>query len=403
MCYPTFVLSSQFFGFNVGKKRHSRTDRYRGSCLPCAQIRTFQPNDFEIRGLRGKMGFKTITEWKYKDDAIDRNPLYPKKTVDDTPAAVRLYDAVVLSPPDLRNARVVLKEFQGEASELAQNELEIYRALYDSERGTDIPVVRLLGKFVTDASFDRDQFREFWSNRFPNSPTAPKSGVPFLVFPLGESLYSAAQGAANSNRELNEIPSIFKAFTLSSLQRRKQLYARSLCAQAARALREVHRSGIVHRSLGLSSLAVSSVDLNSAWSLSVRLRDFGFAKSVSSLLDGPELERAQKAGAKTPAEIRSYLYALDIVALSEALLEFVWKMFDANPDTIRSREIFANDMEAFRDYCMADESHSAVIKFLDEPNGERHGWKCFEAMQLTKSDFINASLDSIIEMPFFQT
>ena len=388
-------------------RRHLESHHNQSHRPCCTLIRTFQANDFEIRGIRGVLGYKTIKDWKYKDESIDKNPLFPKRTIDDTPSAVRLYEATMLSPPELRNARVILKEFQGEAAELAINELEIYRALYASERGTNIPVVELLGEFRTDASFDKVEFREFWSNRFPNSPNAPKSNVPFLVFPLNQAKFTAVESAKSSNRELNEIPSIFRAFVLSSLDRRKQLYARSLCAQAVSALCEVHRSGIVHRSLGLSSLAVSSLDINSATSLDVRLRDFGFAKSVSSLIDGPDLERATKAGANTPAQIRNYLYALDIVALSDALLEFVWEMFDANPESIRSREIFADDMDSFRDYCLADESHKAVIKFLDEPNGERHGWKCFNAMQSAKNDFSNdfskASLDSIIEMPFLRT
>eukprot|EP00171_Calliarthron_tuberculosum_P010671 IDg10671t1 len=374
---------------------------------PRAVLRQFSASDFEIRRIVGEQGYAMITDWEYYDEVRARDPLAPTRTTEASPAAVRLYEAVVLSPPELRNARVLLKEFLDAGVELAVNEAEAYKALYsvNMEGRVNVPVARCLGSFLTDKSFATPDFREFWANRFPRSPNPPAAGAPFLVFPFNEFSYTAQNAAdVSSDDDVPGVRLLNKLFPSMERQSR-YIYAHALCARAVAAVRYLHdTAGIVHRSLGLASLTVSSVEHKYADSLVVKIRDLGFAKPVSSLISS-ELEKARKAGAVTPGEITSFFFAEDIYALGYALAEYIFVAFsDSNAmwtqDFFKKifEDTFELDIARFRSYCCEDPDYAAVVEFLDE--GDKDGWIFLQTMLQARQNFKEITLERIEALPF---
>jgi len=370
-------------------------------------MREFVPSDFEIRRFIAEMGFKTITEWEYYGENV--NPLAPKRTTETNGATVRLYEATMVSPPELRNARVLLKEFLQPGRELAKNEIQAYKAMDANvtKEYLEAPIVRLLGSFSTDDSFARLAFREFWKNRFPTAPDAPLPGTSFLCFPYGDFAYTAKTAAVNTapNAPVGNIkntPLFFKRILEKSRMERIQsgrgTYVRAICSGAIEALRYVHSAGIVHRSLSLESLAVNTIDYDSM-RVEVRLKDFGFAKTLEYLCDaggdGYEYEKLRKADATTPFDVRRYFLCQDISTLAECLLEFTLTIFGAK-DSVRMLGIFEGDFDQFRTYCIEDPANENAVTFLDDNDG----WEFFQTMLAAKDSYKTTSLEIIAEMPF---
>lgn len=376
--------------------------------VPNAALQKFNASDFEIRRIVGEQGYAMITDWEYYDEVRARDPLAPTRTTEKSPAAVRLYEAVILSPPELRNARVLLKEFLNAGVELAVNEAEAYNLLYAAspdERTENVPVARCLGSFLTDESFAAPGFREFWANRFPRSPIPPAAGAPFLVFPFNEFSYTAENAAAISLSD--DVPGVrFLNKLFPSLERQSRaIYARALCSRAVGALRYLHNNaGIVHRSLGLASLTVSSIEYKYADSLVVKIRDLGFAKPMSSLIS-VELDKARKAGAVTPSEIARYFFAEDIYALGYALVEYIFAAFSESK-AMRTQDFFKKIFEdtfelntdQFRSYCCEDPDYASAVEFLDE--GDRDGWTFLQTMLQARQKFKETTLEEIAALPF---
>ena len=252
------------------------------------------------------MGFATITDWEYYEtEGARRNPLDPNqplRTVAELDGpAVRLWEARVARGP-LRNTRMLLKEFLPAARDVAEQELRVYTDLVDtfpaSEDFGDAPVATLRGWFITSIEVESLQFRSRWQDRFPRAPV-PTPGNVWLAFrwdaftPMSE-LARRASAKEKSLFDRLRMPTVWGVqlpspppVLLSGGQRpggvssaplppAKALFLRHLVKESLCALVFLHERGVVHRSLGAPSVAVSSCDDADAARLQVKLRDFGF-------------------------------------------------------------------------------------------------------------------------------
>ena len=82
----------------------------------------------------------------------------------------------------------------------------------------------------------------------------------------------------------------------------------------------LHGKGVVHRSLGPSSLLLSTSQQDEAERLTVSLIDLGFAASASSLPQ-EEVENAMRRGASSPLAVLPMLTLNDLHGLGYVLLE----------------------------------------------------------------------------------
>lgn len=368
-----------------------------------AALRTFQPSDFEILRIVGQQSFATITDWEYYTPA----PFAPTRTTEPSEPAIRLYDAKVIAPIlDLYNARVLLKEFLPSALDLAVAEAEAYNHIYAAVPNSrnSLPIATLTGSFLTDASFDTPSFVSAWRSRFPRSPIPPAPDTPFLVFNW-EGLKTGLTLAAPPPSKTEE-PTWLQSIFYPNKTGDKSNYLRTFTSSSLSALSFLHsQAGLVHRSVGLASIMVNTVQWNQASFLDVKLRDLGFAKTVSALAQGAELERARRNEAFTPAEIAAFYFAEDIYALGYALLEVVFSVFSEQPvtqDTFKKlfEDTFSLGMDEIRQYCSQDPEWGDAVAFLDEK--DRSGWKLLLSMLRAKQDFKTTSLSSLRESPFLK-
>lgn len=371
---------------------------------PTAILFEFSPSDFEIRRLVGQQGYATITDWEYY---ATRDPTAPTRTTQSSEPAIRLYEAVIISPlPRLYNARVMLKEFLPNGVELGVNEAEAYKMLYEAD-GTGInpdvvPVATLLGTFITDESFDEPLFRRSWPKRFPNSPNPPRVGAPFLVF-RWEGIKTGQSCAVTLEEEGNRL---FNNLFPSNLVRRQGIFIRAFMKNSLESLRYLHATGgLVHRSIGLASIMVNTTEYRLASSLQVKMRDLGFAKPISQLANGEELQRARKAGAVSPASIAAYYFSEDIYALGYAFLELIFSVFSGRvitQDTFKKlfEDTFDLDITRFRDYCVEDPDWKDAVAFLDQRDSS--GWELLKQMLNAKETFAKVSVESLAQTPFLE-
>jgi serine/threonine protein kinase len=371
-------------------------------------------SEFEVSRFIGSLGFRTIVDWEYDREYAAFDPLAPKRTVDSSGGAqVRLYDARCISRnPRLYNARVQLKEFLTGGMELGVNEAEAYQKLYDSKGGTPmdpnvVPVATLLGSFVADASFGSESFAESWARNFPRSPQAPRPGSPWLVFRYEGNL-TAARFPSSPRGDSPGGRLVDRLFPQSAF-RRRVAYLVQLMRKSLLALEYLHTAGLVHRSLSGHSLLVNTVEDRLASSLEVKIRDFGFAKSVSDLLTtSDELAKARRAGAETPAEISAYFMSGDIYDLGYAFCELIFGSLaaassapppDASQDRFKSlfEDTFELSTERFRDYCDAEPAWEPAVRFLDL--ADRAGWTILRAMLGARQNYRFTSLGELIASP----
>lgn len=396
----------------VPRDRVPRVSSSRRQRPICATLRQFAASDFELRRLVGQQGYATITDWEYfsgdGEGGNVRDPLLPTRTTEASEPAVRLYEATMISPAEYRNSRVLLKEYLQVAEQLAINEATAYNILYTGATNiTTIPIARCLGKFLTDDAFDSVDLKQTWARRFPRSPTAPTPGAPFLVFPYSEYGYSG-QDAAGRMSEEEQVPGArwLNAIFPSAKLAQRSRYARALCAGAVNALQYMHESaGLVHRSIGLASISVNTIEERYAGTLSVKLRDLGFTKRASELVDTTQLLQARKAGAVTPSEIVLYMFAEDIYSLGYALVEYIFATFSSikrTQDFFKKifEETFNFDIASFRSYCAQDQDYVDAVSFLDE--GEQAGWKFLVTMLDARNKYKETTLAQVAEMQFLQ-
>lgn len=371
-------------------------------------------SEFEIRRYVGSLGFSKIIDWTYESPSV--SPLAPKRTVETTgTASVRLFDARCLSRnPRLYNARVLLKEFLPEGMELGINEAEAYAKLYDTKGGERIdpdvvPVATLIGNFVADDSFSSRSFADQWARRFPMSPKAPAPGSPWLVY-RWEGNLTAAQFPTSPR---NDSPGgrLFDRLFPRDADRRRESFLVVLILKSLQALQYLHSAGIVHRSLSSNSLLLNTVEERLASSLEVKIRDFGFAKSLSEIVTmSDELSKANKAGATSPSDISAYFLSGDIYDMGYSFCELIFSSLtvvdgpvpDASQDRFKAlfEDTFELSTDAFREYCQAEPAWEPAVRFLDSCEGA--GWDLLRVMLGARENFRNTSLQSLIMSPLLE-
>ena len=346
------------------------------------QFRKFTPSAFTIKRQVGQLGFATEVEWEYKGGP--RNPLDPEqpaRTVEASGISVRLFQADLLE-----GERVLLKEFFPSAREIGDNELQMYELLSD---GSQVPVQlgTLLGHMQSDASFDTEAFRDAWSRSLPRTP-APKPGNLWLVF-----RWQGLSTVGSFPRVTQE--RAFFDFGGKGLRLARSRYLKVLTGRSLQVLAFLHGRGIVHRSVGPSSLLLSTTDQSAYEQLSVRAIDLGFAASASTLPQD-EVDRAIQRGA-SPLNVLPLLALNDLHGLGYVLIELFLATATAqdadqalpSASTARSTEqqalkrliedIFGGDVRGeFRGYCAEEPAWAGAVAMLDEDGGA--GWELLQQL-----------------------
>jgi len=397
-------------------------------------LQRFSPSAFTIRRQVGQLGFSTETEWQYYDRK--RNPLdpsMPSRSVEASGISVRLFEAKLAD-----ERRVLLKEYLGDARSIGENEMAVHSKLYidaeDSGQPRPAQVGSLLGMMQSDG-FDSDAFIQQWKNALPNS-APPVSGELWLVFEW-EPLRTMT-GFATS-------PQIAPWFQPRAAQlAQRKFFVRVATGRTLQLLRWLHGKGIVHRSLGGSSILLSTYDQTQPQTLSLKVVDLGFAAMADSLPED-EVARAMRSGT-SPLSVFPLLTYDDLHALAYIFLELVLSSLSATnlqpapaqpagwqamkrlvedrsrpppqrqpsqaaasvrPTDWQSlkrlvEDIFGGDVRgAFRDYCAEEPEWTEAVAFLDEK--DQAGWKL--AQQLTDCRLRDlsqsASAIAFLESEFF--
>ena len=274
---------------------------------------TFTPSAFTIQRIVGQLGFATEVEWQYYSDGEKRNrnpldPNQPSRTVEASGISVRLFQGELFG-----GEKVLLKEYLSCAREIGENELSMYTLLCDDGKENPVQLGSLLGHMQSDSSFDSAVFRDNWSRSIPSTPP-PASGNLWLVF-RWEGL--ATVGA------FPRVPQPRPWLDLTGGRQMRDARAKYLMVLTGRCLQVLaylHGKGVVHRSLGPSSLLLSTSQQGEAERLTVRLIDLGFAASASSLPQ-EEVENAMRRGASSPLAVLPMLALNDLHGLGYVLLE----------------------------------------------------------------------------------
>ncbi|KAJ4828111.1 hypothetical protein Tsubulata_007156 [Turnera subulata] len=161
---------------------------------------------------------------------------------------------------------------------------------------------------------------------------------------------------------------------------------------AMRGLAYLHEHERLHQSLGPSSIVLNTLAEKEAAYLVPRLRDLAFSvdirmsnmeKGIGALAEGL-WRRATAAGAFTPMEKKTFGIADDIyeAGLLLAYLAFVPFCEAGIVDSLSLQRLlestFRLDLDATREYCLADDRMEEAVKFLDLDDGA--GWELLQAM-----------------------
>ena len=395
--------------------------------LACATVTsystlsTFSPGAFIIKRQIGQLGFATETEWAYKRDGelVTPNPLdpsQPKRTIDQSGISVRLFDARL---DDGR--RVLLKEFIGDATELAENECAVYELVNQraislaqgSDRAAAPPqqLSRLLGLMRADSTFATESFRNDWEYALPNVPPPSADGV-WLCFEW-ENLVQTVSSFPRAAQER----SLFDMGGKQARQERAR-FVRAVCYRCIELVAWLHGQGIAHRSLGGASLLLNTHDQRVApTQVALKAVDLGFA-ATAARISAEEVAAAMQRGASSPLSVIPFLCkADDLHALAYVLLELCLEtalpaptqpggglptggLFGggggdsalsdeaarekAPPTDVQSlkrlvEDVFVGDVcGEFRAYCLEEPAWQGAVELLDD--ADRSGWKLIQSL-----------------------
>jgi len=349
-----------------------------GTCTCAPVVRTFVPSAFVMKRQVGQLGVATETEWQYYGGHNPLDPSQPTRTVEASGASVRLFEA------DLYGRRCLLKEYLGEATEIGKTELDTYKLLYsqlaDSD-GAPVQVGTMLGYMYSDASFDTDSFQTQWRARLPNTPP-PAAGNLWTVF-----AWEGFQTVAEFPRAPQERD--FWDWRGDGARARRGEFVKAIALRALEVLAWLHGRGVVHRSIGGSSLLLNTLDQRAASLLAVKAIDLGFATSASALT-AEEVESAMRRGAANPLEALSVFALTDLHQLGYVLLELVLAAMCDYDGSGGGRsielqqlkrlieDVFDDDLDGFRTYCVEEPSWASAVALLDER--DRAGWSLLQQL-----------------------
>ncbi|KAI3411309.1 Protein kinase domain-containing protein [Psidium guajava] len=222
------------------------------------------------------------------------------------------------------------------------------------------------------------------------------TGEQWLAF-RNDGIYSAADYAKFSSEKLSKSRSLqvgmsWNYFELEEMLRRKRFFIIKLLQGAMHGLAFMHEHERLHQSLGPSSVVLNTITERDAAYLVPRLRDLAFSVDIRypyveeghGILSEQLWRRAAAAGAITPFEKRDFAIADDIyeAGLLLAYLAFVPFCESGIIDSLSLQRLLENtfqlDIEATREYCLADDRLLEAVKFLDLGDGA--GWELLQAM-----------------------
>ncbi|MED6204569.1 hypothetical protein PIB30_010118 [Stylosanthes scabra] len=337
-------------------------------------------DSFQVGRSIGSYGFMNVTSYSPFPSALEGNPYsyadlgsgLKTQDVGEGSVKIRLYEGRVSQGP-LRGTPVIFKVYPGkraggiEADMMAANELNAHSFLQSNSKGVVQNLVLLIGGFETI------------------------TGEQWLAF-RDDGKYSAADYAKFSSERVSREFSSWNRFEQEQSIKRKRIFVMKLLQGAMRGLAYMHDNNRLHQSLGPFSVALNTISEREARYLIPRLRDLAFSVDVSyseleedpsSLADGL-WRRATAAGAFTRMEKRAFGIADDIyeAGLLFAYLAFVPFCEAGAMDGLALQRLIENtfqlDLEATREYCIADDRLVKAVEFLDLGDGA--GWELLQAM-----------------------
>ncbi|XP_006478964.2 uncharacterized protein LOC102625069 isoform X2 [Citrus sinensis] len=330
----------------------SRTGTSRRLCR--ASLIT-SPDSFEVGRLIGSYGFMNITSYsglrdiEYSSGDLGRLGV---QDVGEGSVKIRLYEGRIAQGP-LKGTSVMFKVYPGqrtggiEADMMAANELNAHAFL------------QWLA-FRSDGKYSAADYAKLTSEKISKNHSA---------------------GESSWNR-----------FEKEQILKRRRYFVIKLFQGAMSGLAYMHDHDRLHQSLGPSSVILNTIVEKDAAYLVPRLRDLSFSVDISfqnleedaGTFSEGLWRRAAGAGAFTPMEKRAFGIADDIyeAGLLLAYLAFV-TFCEANVmDSLSLQRLlestFRLDLQATREYCLADDRLLEAVKFLDL--GEGAGWELLQAM-----------------------
>ncbi|KAH1223186.1 hypothetical protein GmHk_11G030733 [Glycine max] len=254
------------------------------------------------------------------------------------------------------------------ADALAANELNTHLFLQSSSKGIGQNLVLLVGGFETT------------------------TGEQWLAF-RDDGKYNAADYAklASERVSRDREGSSWNPFEQGLTTKRRQNFIIKMLQGVMKGLAYLHDHDRLHQSLGPFSVVLNTISEREGSYLIPRLRDLAFSVNVryTELDDSGQLveglwRRATGAGAFTQMEKRAFGIADDIyeAGLFFAYMAFVPFCEAGVMDSLSLQRLLENtfqlDLEATREYCLADDRLVNAVEFLDLGDGA--GWELLQAM-----------------------
>jgi serine/threonine protein kinase len=449
--------------------------------LSACQARQFSlGQDLVVTDFAGSMGFDEVTDWEYyyesEDGSGERNvvppppldPSKPKRTRQKSGSVIRIFRGrfegtlgATLRSQGL-DPRLVVKEFSGKLGlELARNECKticklqsklvsdnnnddavsakkgdwIQTALARSvlTRKDNANVAKLL-QFLSKAPFcgilGQVNLAELEDDMEPNEfyralgVAPPKSESIWIVYEY-TGLSTVAAYSQPALARVSRIPlrrgpfgNVIAPPALPSFKERSRYVIQGIIKGALEAVALLHESGIVHGSIGRSSLLLSSVGQDKTEASSVyatnisrmvvKLADFGFSKRLdgddAAVTDDPAFSARAKSfglifykGESSSSAAKRYAMAEDFHALGFVVLALLLTSLAQVPtpeyklpdeDTLQRllTDIFEKDMQQFREYVQAEDVWSDLVELLDEKD---EAWEFLESLLFARERVAN--------------
>jgi serine/threonine protein kinase len=477
------------FDFSVFQKRTKLTD------LSACTSRQFSLGaDLILSDFVGKMGFDEVTDWEYfyrnEDDPSDRkvvmpNPMsseQPRRTRTSSGSVVRLFRGEftgllggTLSAQG-KDKRVLVKEFTGDlALQLATAELQAVgklqsdllaqsgdneasngdwiqtantRSLNSRKDASNVSkLVGWLSKAQYTGILGQVDLAELHGKMTPNDfyralgVPPPGPNAVWIVYEYsGLTTFQAYSEPAQLRRSRLPPKKGFFGNTieppaLPPFEARANYVVNGIMKGAILALASVHESGLVHRSIGRSSLIMTSTSMDkrevaspyatSISQLLVKLSDFGFASLQSKSTEddgfiararsfGISLRKGENSIASTNFALAEDMHALSFVFLGLLLSSLAelpasnYTMPNTDEDTIQRLigDIFDKDIRRFREYVEDEEFWTKLVDLLDLNEGA--GWQVLEKLLLAREQAARIkdgelifTVRGILASPFF--
>ncbi|CAL9160293.1 unnamed protein product [Musa hybrid cultivar] len=351
-----------------------------------------EPDAFEVGRFVGSYGFMNITSYSsfqsggfsnanvfdefspgYSSEDMERLRV---QDVGEGRVKIRLYEGRVIQGP-LKGTGVIFKVYPGrraggvEADMMAANELGTHVFLQSDSEKLCPNLQFLLGGFET-------KMGEQW--------LACRNDGKYSAADYGKSVSEA------NSKDTAKGENFWNPFTKEQKMKRRRIFVIKLLNGAMNGLAYMHDHDRLHQSLGPSSVVLNTMVEKDASYLVPKLRDLSFSVDIGysslgaaqSTLSEGLWRRASAAGAFTPLEKRAYGIADDIyeAGLFFAYLAFIPFCEAGIMDSISLQRLFENtfqlDLQAVREYCLADDRLLEAVKFLDLGDGA--GWELLQAM-----------------------